>query len=283
MPLFSHKNNQVIPAVLHPTVPQRQYLYNEHNRLVPSPPPPPFVEGNRRSFYSVSVPRKFKDMDDVEKYNPQKMLIKEAERANNLHKMSCTRLTCCFCLPCLPMWTRTMCCFIFLVLCGIVGLMTVFVFTFRKPEIVFVGKDRFSTTPGELRFEYNVYNENFFEFNFDSIKAVIYYPTPNKTTIGVAEIHNLVLGPQSVTRVTFPVKMITDTEEGTMSDVGDSVFRQMITSACSDTDTMNGKEIVVVFDLMPTINIYDYPIGTLAFTGQKTKMSCEKNDADDQI
>lgn len=60
MPLFSHKNNQVIPAVLHPTVPQRQYLYNEHNRLVPSPPPPPFVEGNRRSFYSVSVPRKFK-------------------------------------------------------------------------------------------------------------------------------------------------------------------------------------------------------------------------------
>lgn len=121
------------------------------------------------------TPFKKKDMDDVEKYNPQKMLIKETERASSLHTKSCTRLACCCCLPCLPMWTRTMCCFIFLVLCGIIGLMTVFVFTFQKPEIVFVGKDQSSTKPGELWFEYNVYNENFFQFNFDSIKAVVSY------------------------------------------------------------------------------------------------------------
>lgn len=70
--------------------------------------------------------------------------------------------------------------------------------------------------------------------------------------------------------------MITDTKEGTISDVEDNVFRQMVSNSCRDMDTVHGKEIVIVFDLMPTIKIYNYPIGTLAFTGQETKMSCEK-------
>lgn len=91
-----------------------------------------------------------------------------------MNKMTCSRLMCCFCFPCLPMWTRTICCFIFLALCGIIGLAVVFVFTFKKPEIVFIGNDRsLSSSPEDLRFEYKVYNENFFQFNFDSIKAVV--------------------------------------------------------------------------------------------------------------
>lgn len=59
MPLLSYKNNRVIP-VLPPTAPLRHHLYSEYNRLVPSPPPPPFIEGNRRSFYSKNVQRQFK-------------------------------------------------------------------------------------------------------------------------------------------------------------------------------------------------------------------------------
>lgn len=68
--------------------------------------------------------------------------------------------------------------------------------------------------------------------------------------------------------------MITDNYSETMSEIGENVFKQMVINSCSDD--IHGKDIVIVFDLMPTIKIYDYPIITLAFTGQETKMSCEK-------
>lgn len=50
-------------------------------------------------------------------------------------------------------------------------------------------------------------------------------------------------------------------------------FRDMVISSC---DGNTESDILVSFDLMPTIRIYNYPIVTLAFTGQKTKMSCGK-------
>ncbi|GAA5806475.1 hypothetical protein HPULCUR_012009 [Helicostylum pulchrum] len=210
MPLFSYKKNRIIPA-LPPAATLRHNLYSEYNRLVPSPPPPPFIANDRESFYSNTPTQTYK--------------------------------------------------------------VVVFVFTFKKPEVTFNGNGRslLASPLDDLKFEYSISNENFFEINFDSIKAVIYYPTPNKTTVGVAEIHNLILGPQTRTNVTFPVHMISSSEK----DKSDSekAFRDMVISSC-DGDTES--DIVVSFDLMPTIRIYNYPIVTLAFIGQKTKMSCGK-------
>lgn len=52
----------------------------------------------------------------------------------------------------------------------------------------------------------------------------------------------------------------------------------MVINSCSNKGDVDAKhgDIVVIFDLMPTIKIYNYPIVTLAFTGQEIKMSCEK-------
>ncbi|GAA5817768.1 hypothetical protein MFLAVUS_011321 [Mucor flavus] len=199
MPLFSYKKNRIIPA-LPPAATLRHNLYSEYNRLVPSPPPPPFVANDRESFYSNTSTRAYE-------------------------------------------------------------------------EVTFNGNGRslLASPLDDLEFEYSISNENFFEINFDSIKAVIYYPTPNKTTVGVAEIHNLILGPQTRTNVSFPVHMISSSEKDKSDSEKD--FRDMVISSC---DGNTESDILVSFDLMPTIRIYNYPIVTLAFTGQKTKMSCGK-------
>lgn len=96
-------------------------------------------------------------------------------KEENANQFSCSRLMCCICFPCLPMWTRTICCFIFLALCSIIGLVVVFVFTFKKPEVTFNGNGRslLASPLDDLEFEYSISNENFFEINFDSIKAVV--------------------------------------------------------------------------------------------------------------
>jgi hypothetical protein len=191
--------------------------------------------------------------------------------------------------------------------------------TFKEPQIIFNGPSQqksSNSNTSNLQFEYSVYNGNFFEFNFDSIKAVvrkfynivvtdindltiiqlkIYYPTPNKTTIGVGEIDDLVLGPQTVTNITFPVKIMGDeyddgglnpttSKNDSSKNSNDKAFTDMVINSCKingnvddNKDSINkNKEIVVIFDLMPTVKIYGYPIVTLAFTGQNTKMSCEK-------
>jgi hypothetical protein len=127
----------------------------------------------------------FMSLDDeeyIEKYSHQNMMLKEAERLEKLNRLSYSRILCCFCFPCLPMWTRTICCFFFLGLCGIIGLVVFFIMSFKKPQIVFNGSGQYlhpsnnaaANTPDEIQFQYSVYNGNFFELNFDSIKAVVY-------------------------------------------------------------------------------------------------------------
>jgi hypothetical protein len=110
--------------------------------------------------------------------------------------------------------------------------------------------------------------------------------------VGVGEISNIVLGPQAITNITFPVKLVSSADgsykqsNSTLEpeeEGSGEAFKSMVVSSCNsisegsnDSAHHNNKEIVVLFDLMPTIRIYNYPIVTLAFTGQKTVMSCEK-------
>lgn len=108
----------------------------------------------------------------------------------------------------------------------------------------------------------------------------------------MGEISDIVLGPQAVTNITFPVKLMTSGADGEYSNdnisnsttVGsEEAFNNMVASSCNSTvgestdpNNHRNKEILVMFDLMPTIKIYDCPIVTLAFTGQKTVMPCDK-------
>jgi hypothetical protein len=108
--------------------------------------------------------------------------------------------------------------------------------------------------------------------------------------VGVGEIYNLVLGPQTVTNISFPVKMINDKDHSDSStgisnnssshSNNDIAFKNIVMRSCikdanKDSEETH-KDIVVYFDLMPTIKIYNYPVVTLAFTGQKTILSCDK-------
>lgn len=288
MTLFSYRKRKEVDVV----PPPGQNIYNAYDHHAPSPPPPPFIESNAHS-YSNFLRRPLKEHEDVEKYNHQKFLLSEAEKMNR-GSLSYSRLLCCCCFPCLPMWTRTLCCFMFLGLCGIIAIISFFIMMFEKPQIMFNGvSSQVADNTSNLRFQFSVYNGNFFEFDFENIKAVIYYPTPNRTTIGVGELSDLVLGPRSVTNITFPIQMMGDGYSGNRLDFNkdgdmqnnfsyneEEAFANMVASCC---DQNNGtepnrqkKDTVVVFDLMPTIKIYGYRIVTLAFTGQTASMPCEK-------
>lgn len=96
-------------------------------------------------------------------------LCKEEER-------SCSHFACCCCFPCLPMWTRTICCFMFLGLCGVISIGIFFILTFRQPQIVFNGGKyayQQQQPSNDIQLDYSIYNGNFFEMSFEKIRAVV--------------------------------------------------------------------------------------------------------------
>lgn len=63
--------------------------------------------------------------------------------------------------------------------------------------------------------------------------------------------------------------------------VSEKAFKEMVINSCGkqdngDTIYDENKDIVVSFDLMSTIQIYNLPVFTLAFRDQKARMSCGK-------
>lgn len=71
--------------------------------------------------------------------------------------------------------------------------------------------------------------------------------------------------------------------DGNMQNINEEeAFANMVASCCNQNNGTESnqqsekKDTVVVFDLMPTIKLYGYPIVTLAFTGQSANMPCEK-------
>lgn len=124
---------------------------------------------------------------DYEQNNRRRQLMMDAEKARELafnkeDEKSCSHFLCCCCFPCLPMWTRTLCCFIFLGLCGVISLGVFFVLTFRQPQIVFNG-GRYAyqqAASNDIQLEYSIYNGNFFEMSFEKIRAVVNIRTKKK-------------------------------------------------------------------------------------------------------
>jgi hypothetical protein len=79
-------------------------------------------------------------------------------------------------------------------------------------------------------------------------------------------VHNLVLGAHCVTNLTFPFH-----SEINPSISEDSKSLKQLFSNCG-MESKN-KEITLLFDIMPTVTLFHYPI-TLAFTDQKSTISC---------
>lgn len=167
-----------------------QNVYSAYNRL---PSPVHTVDQDMKDVYSASnirskfhrqyfnkqhhdhhhqKPHQIHHHDRTEKFSQQQKLIKEAEEraAAKLHKKSpYARLFCCFCFPCLPMWTRTICCFGLLLICGLSCLLLFVALSFKQPQIVLNGGN-------DTSMNYSIYNGNYFEMSFDKIKAVVGCP-----------------------------------------------------------------------------------------------------------
>lgn len=96
----------------------------------------------------------------------------EKRKKHNIY----SRFLCCVCFPCLPMWTRTVCCFLFLGIFGFACLIMFFFLSFKKPQIIFNGSNQHissQTNQSTLEFEYSIYNGNFFELNFENLRFVV--------------------------------------------------------------------------------------------------------------
>ncbi|KAI8091393.1 uncharacterized protein B0P05DRAFT_527318 [Gilbertella persicaria] len=282
MPLFKIRTKSRVtsdfgfsqPTVVTPV----QNAYNAYNRL--QSPNPTFEEKDPElNYYSrgnmqrdrLLVPSKkpygFK-AQGIEK--PSKILHLDQP----YRKSSYNKYWCCCCFPCLPAWTRTICCFLFLVLCGVACLLTFFLLSFRTPQILFVGQDPNASLKDILDLQYSIFNSNFFEFNFDHVKTVAYYPTINRTTVGTGKLSNLHLAPQTVTNVTFPMRITSTKLNSNDTDINSDVIRELFSVSCQNEQEK--KNIEIDFDLMATLNFRSSPLITFAFTGQKTTIPCDK-------
>lgn len=99
----------------------------------------------------------------------------------------------------------------------------------------------------------------------------------------MGEISDLVLRPHAVTNITFPIQLLSDISNDNNTDKNktagmknnNSAFRSIANDLCLEEDRAQ-KEIDIVYDIMPTLRFGDYGSLSLSFTGQATKMSCEK-------
>lgn len=72
------------------------------------------------------------------------------------------------------------------------------------------------------------------------------------------------LGPQAVTNVTIPVKVVGEDE---------NAFENMVIELCTN---QKNTDIVISVDIMPTIRFLNNHVISLSFKGQKSTVSCNK-------
>lgn len=92
-------------------------------------------------------------------------------------------------------------------------------------------------------------------------------------TLGVGEISYMRLGPQAVTNVTIPVKIVGESE---------NAFENMVIELCTNEkdpqQDYSQKDVVIKVDIMPTIRFLDDHVISFALKEQKSKVSCNKVD-----
>ncbi|KAF1801607.1 hypothetical protein V8B55DRAFT_1571592 [Mucor lusitanicus] len=170
---------------------------------------------------------------------------------------------CCICCPCLPMWARYGCCsllvlfVLFLIIVGVLAAL------FKIPEVNFNGPTKhpagyapFEKSNDTLAFSVNfglqigVVNDNVESITFESIRAIAYYPTAPKVSVGGGEILNVHIQSYGITNFTFPFSIKYDP----MKDEGYAMLTD-IASKCGLLGGSNKEDLYIEYDLIPTIRI----------------------------
>ncbi|GAN05229.1 conserved hypothetical protein [Mucor ambiguus] len=156
---------------------------------------------------------------------------------------------CCICCPCLPMWARYGCC----VLAAI----------FKIPQVNFNGPTKhpdgyapFEKSNDTLAFSVNfglqigVVNDNVESITFESIRAIAYYPTAPKMSVGGGEILNVHIRSYGITNFTFPFSI----KYNPTKDEGYAMLTD-IASKCGLLGGSSKQDLYIEYDLIPTIRI----------------------------
>ncbi|KAL7323626.1 hypothetical protein PS15p_210250 [Mucor circinelloides] len=170
---------------------------------------------------------------------------------------------CCICCPCLPMWARYGCCtllLLFLVFLIIVGVLAAL---FKVPIVDFNGPTKhpdgyapFEKSNDTLAFSVNfglqigVVNDNVESITFESIRAIAYYPTAPKISVGGGEISNVHIRSYGITNFTFPFSIKYDP----IKDEGYAMLTD-IASKCGLLGGSSKEDLYIEYDLIPTIRI----------------------------
>ncbi|CEP07553.1 hypothetical protein [Parasitella parasitica] len=169
---------------------------------------------------------------------------------------------CCICCPCLPMWARYSCCTLLLLLIIFLIIVGVLAAIFKIPQVEFNGPTKHPDgyAPFEksntLAFSVNfglkigVINDNIESIAFESIRAVAYYPTTPKISVGGGEIYNVNIRSYGLSNFTFPFSIHYDP----INDEGYTMLLD-IASKCGLLGGSDKEDLYIEYDLIPTIRI----------------------------
>lgn len=93
-------------------------------------------------------------------------------------------------------------------------------------------------------------------------------------TVGVGEVAKLELQAKSIVNITVPMQIMVYGQSTQDSLNKTEPFFYTCSSNHSD-NVYHRKSIEVSFDIMPTIKMLNYPVATVVFHGQKTKITCD--------
>ncbi|CAO3661323.1 unnamed protein product [Rhizopus stolonifer] len=142
--------------------------------------------------------------------------------------------------------------------------------TFKAPQIRLL-ESNYDLQNGMFSANYSLQNNNFFGFDFENIKVMAYYSGVVET-VGSGQISGLELNAQSLVNITVPMQIIIHGQNALNKTSG------VFFDSCGN---LEGKDVYqrtmdVSFDMMPTFKVLDYPVATVVFHGQKTKISCNE-------
>lgn len=166
------KQNSFVHVPLSPPVNRYSRYYRYKNHLKGSND---FIKAPSLSFSYF----KYQIDTDIEPYESDRASyrstrFREKMSQENDKEELCTRLLCCCCFPCLPIWGRTLCCFIFLGICVLVGFMLVFMLAFKAPQMKLLGGlQDIQQQNGTYNFRYYIQNDNFLGFDLQNIKITV--------------------------------------------------------------------------------------------------------------
>ncbi|KAI9257694.1 hypothetical protein BY458DRAFT_295609 [Sporodiniella umbellata] len=255
------------PKQINPISDNRSFFpsYGEHKNgsFLPVPLSPP---SHKPSYYNKNASTDV----DTERNNTDRLSYPKKPTSTYEKNERRWGTICCCCFPCFPLWGRTLCCFLFLVIVILLVFLVLIVFTFKAPQVKILDSN-YNLQNEMYSVNYSLYNSNFFGFNFENVKFMAYYSGTIETW-GTGEVQKLELHAQSMVNITIPMQIMIHGQR--VSDTNSSIFLDRC-GALENKDQYQ-KTVEISIDVMPTFKIMDYPIATIVFHGQKTKTTCSE-------